>query len=44
MNRLATVALALLVVLRGDAGFVDAATANGTSDPVTVTIDAQNYS
>ena len=44
MNRLATVALALLVVFRGDSGFVDTATASGTSDQVTVTIDVQNYS
>ncbi|WP_049901450.1 hypothetical protein [Halococcus agarilyticus] len=33
-----------VVVLAGDPGFVDAATANGTSDRVTVTVNTQNSS
>jgi len=44
MNRQVTVALALLVVLASDSGFIDGATTNDTSDRVSVTISAQNSS
>ena len=44
MNRQVTVALALLVVLASDSGFIDGATTNDTSDRVSVTIGAQNSS
>ena len=44
MNCQVTVALALLVVLASDSGFIDGATTNDTSDRVSVTIGAQNSS
>ena len=40
MNRQVTVALALLVVLASDSGFIDGAATNDTSDRVSVTIGA----
>ena len=40
MNRQVTVALALLVVLASDSGFINGATTSDTSDQVSATIGA----